>query len=83
MLLQIYNKAHVIFVVKYRDFLILSFFWHAYTGLELLGSTLNRRHFPHKGNVNNHYMAARTNKTSQKETPPRTLALRHRGPEEL
>lgn len=75
MLVQIYNKARVIFFIKYQNFLILNFSWHSYNGLKSVGSTLNRRHLPHKESMSHHYMAAHTNKTSQTKKPIQNVSL--------
>lgn len=81
-LVEIYKKAHVMFVINYWDFLIFSFSWHTFW-LEAGGSTVNRQHFPHTGNMNRHHMTAWTNKTRQtKKTLTQNITLKKQTPQE-
>lgn len=79
MSVQISNSKDYVCCGKQLDFLILSFSWHTYTGLKLAGSTRNRRHFPHKGSRNHHYMAAQT-KPTERKAHPRTSVLKNTAP---
>lgn len=82
-LVKIFKKAHVVFIINYWDFLIFSFSWYTFW-LEAGGSTVNRQHFPYKGNMNHHHMTAWTNKTSQtKKNPTQNIILKKQTPNRI